>query len=179
MKNEETSENPEEISLKENLIPTNEILNFKFIKKETEDLESRCQKTNVSECNEVCKQSNGILVLLKDIHYCMKFKILRSYCYTANFSETFPTLQNGCYKNNATETTESESILIENDSIYQEMTYEQKVYNFKDIRFILKDISDPYVIAYKIGQGARFYDIKKRTLLAKFLEYFLGFVTVF
>ena len=155
-----------------------DFLNFKFIKKTSEEIEARCSKTGFNECKEVCNQSNGILVKLKNIHYCLKFKILKSFCNTANFESEVPTLSNGCFYTNSTQISENDNNYdIEENAIYEEMTYDKKTYYFKNIRFLLKDINDPYVIAYKIGENGTFYDIKKRTVLAKFLEYFLGFVT--
>ena len=43
------------------------------------------------------------------------------------------------------------------------------VYNLNDIKFMVKDENDPYVISYKIGENNKFYDIKSRTGFAKFL----------
>ncbi len=53
-----------------------------------------------------------------------------------------------------------------------------ETYFIKDIKYLVKDVDDPYVTAYKIGKNNIFYDIKSRTGFAKFLQYFLGFVTV-
>lgn len=46
------------------------------------------------------------------------------------------------------------------------------------IKILVKDIRDPYVIAYSLGENGAFYDIKQKTAFASFLQYFLGFVTV-
>ena len=43
---------------------------------------------------------------------------------------------------------------------------------------MVRDARDPYVIAYKIGKNGNFYNIKSKTVFAKFLQYLLGFVTV-
>lgn len=42
-------------------------------------------------------------------------------------------------------------------------------YDLKDIVFMVKDARDPYVIAYKIGKNGNFYNIKSKTIFAKFL----------
>ena len=51
-------------------------------------------------------------------------------------------------------------------------------YRTTDIKLIVKDQRDPYIISYTIGQDGIYYDIKSKTAFANFLEYFLGFVTL-
>lgn len=174
MKKEKIKENPQTSKLENS---DKDFLSFKFIKKTSEEIESRCSKTGFNECKEVCNQSNGIIAKIKNTHYCLKFKILKSFCTTADFEAKVPTLQNGCFYNNSTAVLENEDFLIEENAVFEEMTFQKGKYRFNDIRFLLKDVGDPYVVAYKIGEGKGFYDFKKRTVLAKFLEYFLGFVT--
>lgn len=42
-------------------------------------------------------------------------------------------------------------------------------YKINNILFMIKDARDPYVIAYKIGKNGDFYNIKSKTVFAKFL----------
>lgn len=35
-----------------------------------------------------------------------------------------------------------------------------RTYDVRDIKIMVKDVRDPYVIAYSIGENGEFYDIK-------------------